>query len=195
MNPASMKDKAPETFRAKFETTQGEFVVELTRAWSPHGVDRFYNLVKYGYYDGIKFFRVVPNFVVQFGIHGDPAVSKNWMNSNIPDDPVKESNKKGYVTYAKSGQPNSRSTQLFINLNDNAGLDAQGFAPIGRVVQGMDVVEKFYSEYGDKPTSQQGQMWAEGNVFLLKNYPQLDSIKKAYIMKGEAQPESKAAPK
>src|ERR1051325_9527470 len=118
-NPATLKEKAPEKFSVKFETTKGEFVVDVIRAWSPNGADRFYNLAKNGFFDGVKFFRVVPNFVVQFGIHGDPALAKQWLEANIPDDEVKSSNKRGFITFAKSSRPNSRSTQLFINLKDN----------------------------------------------------------------------------
>src|SRR5262245_57365760 len=132
-DPASVKEKAPETFQAKFETTQGDFVVSVTRAWSPNGADRFYALVKNGFFDGVKFFRVVPDFVVQFGIHGDPALASLWLSSNIMDDPVVESNKRGFVTYAKSSAPHSRSTQIFINLKDNSRLDGMGFSPFGKI--------------------------------------------------------------
>lgn len=181
-DPAALNEKAPEAFKAKFETTKGSFVVEVKREWSPSGVDRFYNLVKNGYYDGVKFFRVVPNFVVQFGIHGDPALAMKWLKSNITDDPVKESNKRGTLTYAKSGAPNSRSVQLFINLKDNEGLDGQGFSPFGKVVEGMDVVDQLYSGYAEGLTSLQGRIAQEGNGFLEVNYPKLDGIKKAVIL-------------
>jgi len=175
--------KAPETFKAKFDTTQGVFIVECTRSWAPHGVDRLYTLVTRGYFDGIKFFRVVPGFVVQFGIHGDPAVARPWLGARIPDDPVKESNKRGYLTFAQSSQPNSRSVQFFINLGDNSRLDAQRFAPIGRVVEGMEVVDKLYGGYGEGLTSLQGRIAAEGNKFLEASYPKLDAIKSAKILK------------
>ncbi len=181
MKPASLNEKAPETFKVKLETSKGNVVLQVTRAWSPAGADRFFNLVKKGYYDDVRFFRVVPNFVVQFGMHGDPAVSTAWKDSRIQDDPVKESNKKGYVTFAKTGQPNSRTTQVFINLKDNASLDAQGFAPFGKVIEGMVVVEKLNSEYGD--TLAQGKILQEGNAFLAKTAPNLDFIKKATIQK------------
>jgi len=181
MDPAKLTAKAPETYKAKFETTKGTFVIDVTRAWSPNGADRFYNLVKNGYYDGVKFFRVVPNFVVQWGIHGDPSIAGTWLKSNIPDDPVKESNKRGYITYAKSNAPNSRSVQLFINLVNNERLDGMGFAPFGKVSQGMDVVDKLYSGYAEGLTQLQGRIASEGNAFLEKNYPQLDAIKKATI--------------
>lgn len=176
-NPAALKETSPKTFQATFATTKGTFVVEFTRAWSPNGVDRAYTMVKHGFLDGVKFFRVVPGFVVQFGIHGDPAISTKWLDSNIPDDKVVASNKKGYVTFAKSSAPNSRSTQLFINLEDNVRLDAMGFAPIGRVVSGMDVVEKLFGEYGEEVTGLQGEIAMNGNAFLEKNFPKLDAIK------------------
>ncbi len=195
MNPAALTEKAPDTFKVQFETTKGSFVIEVTRAWSPNGADRFYNLAKNGFYDGVKFFRVVPNFVVQFGIPGDPAIGKAWVNANIKDDPVKESNKLGFVTYAKSPSPNSRTTQLFINLKDNSGLlDGQGFAPFGKVAEGMDVVEKLYSGYKDQPTNKQPRIYDEGNAFLEKEYPNLDSIKKAVILKSQPKGEEKPAP-
>jgi peptidyl-prolyl cis-trans isomerase A (cyclophilin A) len=179
-NPAKLTAKAPATFKAKFDTTKGVFVVEVHREWSPHGADRFYNLVKNGYYDGVKFFRVVPNFVVQWGIHGDPAIATKWLQANIPDDAVKESNKRGFITYAMGGV-NTRSVQLFINLADNSRLDSTGFAPFGQVTDGMDVVDKLNGEYGNGLSELQGRIAAEGNAFLEKTYPHLDAIKKATI--------------
>lgn len=181
MDPAKLVAKAPGTFKARFDTTKGVFVIEVHRDWSPQGVDRFYNLVKNGYYNGVKFFRVVPGFVVQWGIHGDPSIATKWLKSTIPDDPVKESNKRGYVTYAKSNAPNSRSVQLFINLADNPRLDEMGFAPFGKVTEGMDVVGKLFEGYAEGLTSLQGRIAQEGNAFLEKNYPQLDTIKRASI--------------
>ena len=183
LKPELAKDKAPETFKAKFETSKGTIVIEVTRAWSPIGADRFYNLVKSGYFDGVRFFRVVPNFVVQFGLHGEPSVSQAWSKARIQDDPVKESNTKGMITFAKSAQPNSRTTQVFINLKDNSALDKQGFSPFGKVVEGMDVVEKLNGEYGESLTQLQGQIVSEGNVFLAKRAPNLDHIKKATLAK------------
>jgi peptidyl-prolyl cis-trans isomerase A (cyclophilin A) len=180
-NPAKLTAKAPEKFKARFDTTKGTFVIEVQREWSPNGADRFYNLVKNGYYDGVKFFRVVPGFVVQWGIHGDPSIATTWLKATIPDDVVKESNKRGFVTYAKSNAPNSRSVQLFINLVDNARLDGMGFAPFGKVAEGMDVVEKLYGGYAEGLTKLQGRIAEEGNAFLEKNYPELDGIKKASI--------------
>ena len=179
-DPAKLAAKAPETFKAKFETSKGMIVIEVHREWSPHGADRVYNLVKNGYFDGVKFFRAVPNFVVQWGIHGDPAIATKWLQAKVPDDPVKQSNKRGFVTYAMGG-PNSRSVQLFINLVDNSRLDGMGFAPFGQVTEGMDVVDKFYGGYGEGLTKLQGRIAEEGNAFLEKNYPQLDSITRATI--------------
>jgi peptidyl-prolyl cis-trans isomerase A (cyclophilin A) len=180
-DPSKLTAKAPETFKARFETTKGAFVIEVHRAWAPHGADRFYNLVTNGYYDGVKFFRVVPGFVVQWGIHGDPAIATTWLKSTIQDDPATQSNTRGYVTFAMSGRPNSRSVQVFINLVDSTRLDAMGFAPFGKVVEGMDVVDKLYAGYGEALKSLQGRVAEEGNAFLEKNYPELDAIKKASI--------------
>jgi peptidyl-prolyl cis-trans isomerase A (cyclophilin A) len=182
-NVESLNEKAPDVFQTKFETTRGDFVVEVTRAWSPNGADRFYNLAKNGFFDGIKFFRVVPNFVVQFGIHGDPEIAGKWDKASIPDDKVVSSNKRGYLTYAMSSQPNSRTTQLFINLKDNTRLDEMGFAPFGRVIKGMDVVDKLYSGYGEQITELQDTITAQGNAYLDKEWPKLDAIKRATIVK------------
>ena len=190
LNPTALKDTAPDTYKAKFETSKGDFVIAVTRSWSPNGADRFYNLVKSGYFDGVKFFRVVPGFMVQFGINGDPTVNKVWQEASITDDPVKESNKRGYVTCAMRG-PNTRTTQIFINFADrNAMLDGQGFSPFGLVTDGMDVVDKINSEYGEgAPQGRgpaQGRIQAEGNAYLEKEFPNLDSVKKATILKGDA---------
>ena len=178
--PAQLKEQAPEKFKARFDTSKGAFVVEVHRDWAPNGADRFYNLVKNGFFDDTRFFRVVPDFMVQFGINGDPNIQKNWANANISDDPVKQSNKKGYITFATRGA-NTRTTQLFINFKDNAGLDRQGFAPFGEVVSGMDIVDKINSQYGERPN--QGSIQAEGNAYLNKEFPKLDYIKQATIEK------------
>jgi len=178
--PAALTEQAPASFKAKFDTSKGPFVVEVHRDWAPKGADRFYNLVKNGFFDDARFFRVVPDFMVQFGINGDPNIQKNWQNANITDDPVTKSNKRGYLTFATRG-PNTRTTQLFINFKDNAGLDRQGFAPFGEVVTGMDIVDKITSQYGEKPN--QGSIQAEGNAYLNKEFPKLDYIKKATIEK------------
>lgn len=196
LKPDTLTEKAPDKFRAKVDTSKGAFVIEVTRDWSPNGADRFYNLVKNGWYDGVRFFRVVPGFMVQFGIGGDPELNKIWMNQGIPDDAVKGSNKKGYVTYAKSGAPNSRTTQIFINFGDNSRLDTTGFSPFGLVVEGMDVVEKLNGEFGDGPPQgrgpNQGRLQAEGNAYLEKEFPTLDFVKAATIQKGEAKGGEKA---
>ena len=173
-------EKAPETFKVKFDSSVGPFVVEVHRAWAPNAADHFYTLVKNGFYDEARFFRVVPNFMVQFGINADPAVQAKFRNS-IKDDPVKQSNKKGYVTFAQTSAPNSRSTQIFINFKDNVFLDSQRFAPFGEVASGMDNVEKITSQYGEKPN--QGSIQSEGNAYLKAQFPKLDYVKKATIEK------------
>ena len=178
-NPASLKETAPASYKANFDTSAGAFVVEVHRDWAPLAADRFYNLVKNGFFDNARFFRVVPNFMVQFGMNGDPAVTTAWQGATLKDEPTKESNKKGYVTFAKTGAPNSRGTQVFINFKDNGFLDGQGFAPFGQVVSGMDVAEKITSQYGESPN--QGRISAEGNAYLMKEFPKLDFIKKASI--------------
>lgn len=182
MNPALMKETAPETFQARFTTSKGDFVIEVTRAWAPNGADRFYNLVKNGYFDNCRFFRVVKGFMVQFGLSGEPGVNRVWNTATIKDDPVKQSNKKGYITYAMTSARNSRSNQVFINFTDNAFLDRQGFAPFGHVVEGMDIVDAINSEYGEKPD--QGQIQTMGNSYLQKAFPRLDFIKSATIVAG-----------
>jgi peptidyl-prolyl cis-trans isomerase A (cyclophilin A) len=183
MNPASLRAKAPDTYRVQFTTTKGNIVIEIHRDWAPLGADRFYNLVRAGFFTDASFFRVVPNFMVQFGLTGNPAVNKAWENTNFRDDPVKESNKRGYITFAKTGAPNSRSTQLFINYKDNAFLDSQGFAPFGTVVDGMDVVDKINPSYGERPD--QGRITTEGKAYLDKNFPQLDRITAGKVLPAE----------
>jgi peptidyl-prolyl cis-trans isomerase A (cyclophilin A) len=186
-NPAALKETAPATYKVNFDTSAGAFVVEVHRDWAPQGADRFYNLVKNGFFDNTRFFRVISGFMVQFGIHGDPSIAALWRNARIPPDPVKESNKRGFITYAMAGTPDSRTTQLFINFGDNARLDASGFAPFGQVVSGMDVVDKIYSAYGEGAPNgagpEQGRIQAEGNAYLMKDFPKLDYIKTARIAK------------
>jgi peptidyl-prolyl cis-trans isomerase A (cyclophilin A) len=184
MNPAQMTEKAPEKFQAKFETSKGEFVVDVTRAWSPNGADRFYNLVKNGNFDNCRFFRVVKNFMVQFGINGDPKISAAWRAANILDDKPtgenKKSNSRGYISFATAG-PNTRTTQVFINYKDNAFLDSQGFTPFGVVSkEGMKVVDAITGEYGESPDQTQIQM--KGNAYLQASFPNLDYIKTATIV-------------
>jgi peptidyl-prolyl cis-trans isomerase A (cyclophilin A) len=187
-DPSKATDKAPDTFRAKFDTTKGAFVLECTRSWAPNGVDRFYNLVKIGFFDDIAFFRVAKGFVVQWGIHGDPKVSSAWQSANLPPDPVTQSNTRGMLTYAMAGRPDTRSTQLFINYKDNASLDQQGFAPICKVVEGMETVDALNGEYGERVTSKQGEIHARGNAYLREAWPNLDYIKTATIVGGGLSP-------
>ena len=182
LNPAQLDEKAPETFRAKFTTSKGDFILEITRAWSPNGADRFYNLVKNGYYNDCRFFRVIDNFMVQFGINGDPSLNQVLSQARISDDPVKQSNQRGYVTFAMTGQPNSRTTQIFINYKDNSFLDAQNFTPFGRVIDGMDIVDSFFNEYQEVPSENQQQIQAQGNAYLNKQFPKLDYVKNASII-------------
>ena len=169
--------------KVKFETTKGDFVIEFNRDWAPNGVKRIEEMLAAKLLDNARFFRVVPGFVVQFGIPADPAVAQEWWNKNIKDDAVKQSNTAGMVTFAKSSLPNSRSTQLFINLNDNSQLDGMGFAPIGKVVEGMDVVRALNGKYADGPTSLQQQMVQYGAAWLDEKFPGLDSIKTAAEVK------------
>jgi peptidyl-prolyl cis-trans isomerase A (cyclophilin A) len=166
----------------RLDTSAGPVVIEVHRDWAPLGADRFYNLVKYGFYDDVRFFRVIAGFMAQGGMNGDPAIQKLWGRNTINDDPVKQSNKRGYVTFAKTAAPNSRSTQIFINYGDNSSLDAQGFAPFGQVVSGMEAVDKFET-YGRNNVPDQGMITAEGNAYLQKDYPKLTVIKKATIEK------------
>ncbi|HDL19571.1 MAG TPA: peptidylprolyl isomerase [Bacteroidetes bacterium] len=184
---AELSKIAPEIFQVEFKTGKGSFIIEAHRSWSPHGVDRFYNLVRSGYFKDVRFFRVMENFMAQFGAHGDPQVAQAWGAFNIPDEPAKQSNLRGFVTFAKSNRPNSRTTQLFINYRDNSFLDTQGFAPIGKVVQGMEVVDNLYSGYGEGAPRgngpNQGRISAEGNAYLEAEFPQLDYIIDTKIIK------------
>ncbi len=180
-----MNQAAPERFKVLVETTAGDFIVEVDRELAPRGADRFYNLVRHGYYEGVRFFRVVPGFVVQFGIHPDPAVAGAWREAAIPDDPVRASNRRGFVTFATSG-PDTRTVQVFINLVDNVRLDAMGFAPFGRVTGGMDAVERFYAGYGEGPPRGQGpeqpRMQAEGDAYPEAEFPRLDRVLRTRII-------------
>jgi peptidyl-prolyl cis-trans isomerase A (cyclophilin A) len=184
LKPAALHAKAPATYAVEFRTSKGTFVVTVHRSWAPRGADRFYNLVKAGFYNGDEFFRVVKGFVVQFGISGYPSVSSAWQNANIKDDPVKASNTVGTITYAATQAPNSRTTQVFINLTNNGpNLDGQGFAPFGKVTSGMSVVKKLYGGYGDGPSNAQPQIASQGNAFLEKTFPKLDSIIRARLVR------------
>lgn len=187
LNPYLARKKAPERFRVVLETTRGDITLEAVREWSPRGVDRLYNLVSIGYFRDVAFFRVIDKFMAQFGVHGDARVNAAWRNANLVDDPVVKSNLRGFVSFAKSGAPNSRSVQFFINTVDNKRLDSMGFAPIARVVKGMKFVDQLYSGYGDGAPSGRGpsqqRFQYEGNQYLEKFFPKLDYIKRARIEK------------
>ncbi len=197
MNPSSLKAAAPDTYKVKITTTKGDIVAEVNRAWAPLGADRFYNLVKNGFYTNAAFFRVLPGFVVQVGISARPEVSRVWSQARIPDDPVKESNLRGYLTFATAG-PNTRTTQLFINLADNTSLDGMGFAPFGKVVEGMEIVEQLYSGFGEGAPQgrgpDQGRVTNEGKAYLDKEFPLLDSIKTAVVLTLAGAAPAKTAP-
>ena len=183
-------EQAPETYQVLFETSKGDFTVEVHREWAPNGADRFHKLVESGFYDECRFFRVLPGFMVQWGINGDPEIQKNWVKANIKDDRVTQSNKRGFITYAKSSQRNSRTSQVFINFGDNSRLDADGFAPFGQVVDGMDVVDAINAQYREQPDQEQIQ--ESGNAYLNKSFPKLDFIKKATVVKDKADADAKA---
>jgi peptidyl-prolyl cis-trans isomerase A (cyclophilin A) len=183
LEPSTLTAQAPETFQAKFITTKGEFTVAVTRAWAPRGADRFYNLVRAGFFTDAAFFRVLTGFMAQFGLSARPEVSKVWESARIPDDPVTQSNTRGRITFATAG-PNTRTTQLFINFGDNARLDGSGFAPFGEVTEGMEVVDKIYSGYGERPS--QGSIQAQGKAYLDASFPMLDRITSATIVTGAA---------
>lgn len=175
----------PDAYNVGLDTSEGAVVIHVVKVWAPEGAERFYRLIEQRYYDGARFFRVVPDFVAQFGIAGDPAVSMRWRSMTIADDPVKESNRRGTITFATSG-PNTRTTQVFFNLKDNSFLDSQGFAPFGTVTTGMDVVDRFYAGYRDGPPRGRGPdqalIEAQGNEYLLKEFPRLDYIRAARIL-------------
>ena len=184
LQPASLREQAPDAFSVEFATAKGSFTIQVTRAWAPLGADRFYNLVKHGFFTEAAFFRVVPNFVIQFGLNADPAVNRVWRSANIKDDPVTQSNKPGTVTFATAGR-DTRTTQVFINLGNNGGLDSQGFSPFGQITEGLDVVKKLHSGYGEGAPHgrgpDQGAITTQGKEYLDKNFPNLDSIKSATI--------------
>lgn len=185
-NPAALTEQAPASYKARFDTSKGSFVIQVDRAWAPHGADRFYNLVKHGFFDNARFFRVISGFMVQFGINGDPRVSARWRDASIPDDPVKQSNTRGMITFATAG-PNTRTTQVFINFANNANLDGMGFAPFGQVISGMDVVDRINAEYGEGAPRgrgpEQGRLQMDGNAYLAKSFPRMDYVKKATIVR------------
>lgn len=185
LSPALLKDKAPAVFKAQFTTNRGSFVVEVHRDWAPNGADRIYNLVKAGFYDDTRFFRAIDGFMVQFGISGDPAVSTKWHDANLQDDPVKQSNKRAFVTFAMAG-PNTRTTQIFINYKDNVNLDPMGFSPFGQISKGMDVVDSLYKGYGEGAPRgagpDQGRLQQEGNAYLDTSFPKLDHIIRATLV-------------
>jgi len=177
--PVQAQRAAPDEYGVKLATSQGDIIIFVNRKSAPLGADRFHQAVKQGFYDECRFFRVVPKFVVQFGINGDPKIQTKWRESRIKDDPVKATNTRGTLTFATAG-PGTRTTQLFINLADNSRLDSMGFAPFGKIIKGMEVVDKLTNKYGEMP--QQGQIQAEGNAYLKKNFPDMDFIKKATIV-------------
>lgn len=179
-DPSALTETAPELFRARFETSKGPFVIEVHRAWAPIGVDRFYNLVKNGFYDGTRFFRVRPGFMAQFGINGNPQIQSAWQRAFLRDDPVTQKNVRGFVSFTTEGRPQSRFTQIFINYADNSHLDADGFAPFGQVVDGMETVEKLFSPSDPQPD--QRRVLREGNEYLQAEFPKLDFVKKATIV-------------
>jgi peptidyl-prolyl cis-trans isomerase A (cyclophilin A) len=185
LHPATLIAKAPAEYDVKFVTTQGEFTVHVTRAWAPNGADRFYNLVRHHYYDGATFFRVLSGFMAQFGLSAYPEVSNAWEKANIKDDPLVQHNMRGYITFATAG-PNTRTTQVFINYGNNLALDKMGFTPFGQVTEGMEIVDKLYSGYGegapDGKGPDQGRVGNEGRPYLMKNFPLLDSIKTAAVV-------------
>jgi len=179
LKPALLTAKAPASFQAKFTTTAGDFIVEVHRDWAPLGADRFYNLVRHGFFTNASFFRVLPGFVVQFGLSADPAVNKAWKDADIQDDPVKQSNKRGTLVFATAG-PNTRTTQLFINFGDNDRLDGMGFAPFGEVIEGMDAVDKIYSGYREQPS--QDLITTQGDHYISQNFPKIDKIRFARVL-------------
>jgi peptidyl-prolyl cis-trans isomerase A (cyclophilin A) len=182
LHPSSLHAKAPAVFRARFTTTKGPFVVTVHRKWAPRGADRFYNLVRAGFYDGQRLFRVIPGFVVQWGISGTPKISHAWQNATIRDDPVRHTNARGTIDFADAG-PNTRTTQVFVNLRANTQLDGDGFAPFGVVTSGFPTFQRLYHKYGEGPSSDQAQITRQGEAFLRKHFPKLDRILKARVLR------------
>jgi len=189
-DPAQLNERAPDQFRARFDTSQGVIVIAVEREWAPLAADRFYNLVKNGFYDDSRFFRVLSGFMAQFGLHADPSVQSAWRTANLKDEPVKKSNTRGFVTFTRESSPNSSYTMIFINYKDNSYLDADGFAPFGEVVSGMDVADRLYSGYGRQNVPDQRRIVREGNAYLLADYPKLDFVKTAAIEAGSSPPKT-----
>ena len=181
-DPASLTEQAPVTYQARFETNKGNFVIEVPREWAPLAADRFYNLVKNGFYNGARFFRVLDGFMAQFGLNGTPEIQRTWQSAGLPDEPVMQSNLRGYVSFAKEDMPNTRFTMVFINFADNAFLDKDGFPAFGKVVSGMEVVDKLYSGYGRRNQPDQRRILREGNEYLRMEYPMLDFIRRAGLV-------------
>jgi peptidyl-prolyl cis-trans isomerase A (cyclophilin A) len=179
LTPAALSETAPATYKVNLDTSKGLIVIDVTRAWAPLAADRFYNLVKNGFYNEARFFRVIPNFMAQVGINANPAVTRAWAGTPMKDEPTKQSNKKGFVTFARTGAPNSRGTQFFINYKDNSYLDASGFAAFGQVSKGMEIAEAINAQYAERPS--QGSITNEGNAYLNREFPKLDFIKTATI--------------
>jgi len=190
LEPGLAQEQAPDSYRVRLTTTKGDIVIEVNREWAPHGADRFYNLVRCGFFDGASFFRVVEGFVVQFGLSGESRVNGAWKDATIPDDPVKGSNRRGTICYAKTDAPDSRATQVFLNLGDNTGLDKQGFAPFGRVVEGMEVADRLHAGYGDMAPFGKGPdpraIATLGDEYLKREFPKLDRIERATILEETA---------
>ncbi len=178
-DPSALNEQAPDKYNVTLKTSKGDIVIAIDRALAPIGADRFYNLVKNGYFDGCRFFRVMPDFIIQFGMNGDPSINEIWRGARIEDEPVRETNSRGTITFAKQQAPNTRTTQMFINLGNNARLDKRGFSPFGRVIEGMDLADTVFAGYGQNPD--QGRITVEGNAYLEANFPKLDYIEKAVI--------------
>ncbi len=185
-DPTQLTEHAPDLFQARFETSQGTFVIAVEREWAPLAADRFYNLVKNGFYNDTRFFRVLDGFMAQFGLHADPTVQSAWRSANLKDEPVKKSNTRGFVSFARESSPNSRYTMIFVNYKDNSYLDADGFAPFGQVVSGMEILDRLYSGYGRQNIPDQRRILRDGNAYLAAEYPKLDFVKTAMIATGAA---------